>query len=122
MFKKIDHIAIHVKNLNKVVAFYQNIFKFELLMKNVIPTGHNVVYLKLGETILEINEIYEGEIQGCHFCLYTDNFAGDYAYLIENNIKVLQPQHSTKPRTNDEIGWQRAVFLGLSGEQIEIRG
>ncbi len=30
--------------------------------------------------------------------------------------------HKTNPRTSKEINWLRAVFLGLDGEQIEIRG
>lgn len=122
MFEKIDHIAIHVQDLYKTIDFYKKIFGFSIMFENIIPTGHKVVYLKLGGTILEINEMYEGNIAGTHFCLYTNDFLNDYNYLIKNGVNLLQKIHGTNARIPSEIGWNRAVFLGLNGEQIEIRG
>jgi len=60
MFSKIDHVAIHVKEIDKVIKFYEEVFEFKILYENLIPSGKKVVYLKLGSTILEINESYEG--------------------------------------------------------------
>lgn len=122
MFKKIDHIALHVKNIQDSIEFYKNIFGFTMLFENKISTGDLVVYMKLGDTILELNEIYEGSICGTHFCLYTTDFETDYNYLINNNIKIRQSAHNTNPRTADEVGWKRAVFIGINDESIEIRG
>ena len=91
MFSKIDHVAIHVKEINKVIKFYKDIFGFKILFENLIPSGKKVVYLKLGDTILEINESCEGKITGCHFCLHTDNFEYDYNSLIDKGIEIFQP-------------------------------
>ena len=122
MFTQIDHVALHVKDVSKTISFYKEVFGFSILFENIIPTGQKVTYLKLGETILEVNEIYEGEIQGSHFCLHTSDFKADYDYLLGRGVKLLQPVHSTNPRALTEEGWLRAVFLGVNGEQIEIRG
>lgn len=122
MFTKIDHTALHLRDISASVNFYKEVFGFDLLFENIIPSGRKVVYLKLGETILELNEKYEGQIQGMHFCLHTTDFEVDYNYLIQKGLKLLQPVHPTNPRTDKEMGWSRAVFLGLEDVQIEIRG
>jgi catechol 2,3-dioxygenase-like lactoylglutathione lyase family enzyme len=122
VFKYIDHIAIHIKDIDKVVNFYCDIFGFSIHFENIIPSGHKVVYLILGGTILEINESYKEKISGSHFCIRTDEFDTDYKKLINMGLTLLQNSHNTSPRIPDEKGWQRAVFEGLGGEQIEIRG
>lgn len=122
MFKYIDHIALHVKNRDDVVNFYCKIFGFYVHYESIIPSGDKIIYLKLGDTILEINDKYQGEITGSHFCIRTDSFDSDYQRLIDNGLKICQLVHNTNPRTPEEIGWKRAVFKGLGGEYIEIRG
>ena len=122
MFTRIDHIAINVKEIDKVSQFYQNIFGFGALLETIIPSGKKIVYLKLSDTILEISETNQNDIKGSHFCLHTDNFEQDYNYLISLGIEVFQKVHPTAPRTHNEIAWRRAVFVGIAGEHIEIRG
>ncbi len=122
MFTRIDHIAINIKNLIASTKFYVTTFGFTILFEDTIPSGHKINYLKLNDTILELHENYQGEINGSHFCLHSDDFDKDYNYLINNNIKLFRPVHHTNPRASHEIGWKRAVFLGLDNEQIEIRG
>jgi catechol 2,3-dioxygenase-like lactoylglutathione lyase family enzyme len=121
VFKYIDHVAIHVKNRDEVVRFYCETFGFSIHYESIIPSGEKIVYLKLGNTILEINEKYRGDIIGSHFCIRTDSFNSDYQKLIDKGLKICQPVHHTNPRIPEELGWQRAVFEGLGGEQIEIR-
>lgn len=122
MFTRIDHIALHVKDLSATINFYRDIFGFRVLFENIIPTGDKVTYMSLGDTILELNEIFEGEISGIHFCLHTNDFESDYNHLISKNIEIAQPVHFTNPRIPQEEGWRRAVFKCLNNEQIEIRG
>lgn len=122
MFKKIDHIALHVKDLDVSKIFYTRNFGFTEGYYNVVNDNLRIIYLELGGTTLELSENYEGKIIGSHFCLHTSNFEADIQQLITNNIKLLTPPHPTKARTKYEEGWKRAVFLGPDQEQIEIRG
>ena len=122
MFTKIDHIAINVKEVDNVSKFYQSLFGFSVMLETIIPSGKKIIYLKLADTILEISEVDKNNIKGSHFCLHTDNFEYDYNYLINSGIEVFQPVHPTAPRKSNETGWMRAVFIGLAGEHIEIRG
>jgi lactoylglutathione lyase len=122
MFSRIDHIALHIKDIKISVNFYKEVFGFSELLQQRLANGKTIVYLQLGNTILELSEFYEGRIQGGHFCLHTPTFKAAYDLLIAKNIPLLQAPHSTAARTPHENDWMRAVFLGPDGEQIEIRG
>ena len=56
MFKRIDHVEIVPHDLEKSLAFYQNILGFKL--KNRVPVDappmKEVIYLVLGDTMIEL--------------------------------------------------------------------
>ncbi|MEM9242830.1 MAG: VOC family protein [Pseudomonadota bacterium] len=122
MFRRIDHIALHVNDLEKSVKFYRDNFDFEDYASSITPHGMKIVYLKLGDTVLEFSDFSEGEMQGFHFCLETDNFDQAVARLINNGVVMKEKPHNTAARIPAEQGWRRAVFVGVDGEKIEIRG
>ncbi len=125
MFRRIDHIAFTVKDRIKSINFYEEYFGFKKYFEHdvPIPTIEKIAYLRLEDTILELIHMPEGQqCSGYHFCLTTDNFDVDYQKLKESGIIVIQEPHETSPRVPKEKGWKRAVFEGLDGEQIEIRG
>jgi lactoylglutathione lyase len=125
MFQKIDHVAFIVKDRIKSIKFYEENFEFQKYFEHDVPVPviEKIVYLRLGGTVLELIHMPAGQANtGYHFCLTTDDFDGDYQRLVNTGVQVAQEPHTTNARVPEEKGWKRAVFEGLDGEMIEIRG
>jgi len=125
MFKRIDHIAFTVKDRTKSIQFYEENFGFSKYYEHDVPmpTIEKIVYLKLGDTILELIHMPNGStIQGYHFCLESDSFEEDYNNLKNAGIPVDTEPHPAGAREAKEEGWRRVVFVGPDGELIEFRG
>ena len=125
MFKRIDHIAFTVKDRAKSILFYEENFGFKKYYENdvPVPTIEKIVYLKLGEIILELIHMPTGSVnQGFHFCLESDNFDEDYTRLKNAGITVDTEPHPARAREIREEGWRRVAFVGPDGELIEFRG
>ena len=122
VFKRIDHVAIHVSELERSVKFYERHFGFKDYFRQVASGGLQIAYLKLGGTVLELTHHPGESMSGFHFCLETDNFDQTVAQLQEQGVKLLRAPHETAAREPRENGWRRVVFAGPDGEQIELRG
>ena len=122
MFKRIDHVAIHVADLDRSVAFYERHFGFKHYFRQTGNAGLQIGYLKLGDTVLELTHHSDGAMAGFHFCLETDCFDETVEQLQRDGVKLLRAPHDTAAREPREKGWRRVVFAGPDGEQIELRG
>ena len=122
MFKRIDHVAIHVADLDSSVAFYERHFGFKHYFHQTASGGLQIAYLKLGDTVLELTHHSDGAMAGFHFCLETDNFDETVEQLQRDGVKFFRAPHDTAAREPRENGWRRVVFAGPDGEQIELRG
>jgi lactoylglutathione lyase len=122
MFKRIDHVAIHVTDLARSVAFYEKHFGFKHYFRQTATGGLQIAYLKLGDTVLELTHHSDGAMKGFHFCLETDNFDDTVAQLQADGVSLIRAPHDTAAREPREQGWRRVVFAGPDGEQIELRG
>lgn len=122
MFKRIDHVAIHVNNLERSVAFYEKHFGFTHYFRQTASGGLQIAYLRLGDTVLELTHHFDGGMKGFHFCLETDSFDATVDQLQENGVRLIRAPHETAAREPREKGWRRVVFAGPDGEQIELRG
>jgi lactoylglutathione lyase len=122
MFKRIDHVAIHVADLDRSVAFYERHFGFKDYFRQTASGGLQIAYLKLADTILELTHHSDGAMAGFHFCLETDNFYETVEQLQRDGVKLVRAPHDTAAREPRESGWRRVVFAGPDGEQIELRG
>jgi lactoylglutathione lyase len=122
MFKRIDHVAIHVSDLDRSVKFYERHFGFEHYFQHAAGGGLQIAYLKLGDTVLELTHHPGETMSGFHFCLETDNFVDTVEKLQRDEVKLLRAPHDTAAREPRETGWRRVVFSGPDGEQIELRG
>ena len=122
MFKRIDHVAIHVKDLERSVAFYETHFGFKKYFQHPGTGGLQIAYLKLGDTVLELTHRSDGAMLGFHFCLETDNFDQTVSQLQSEGVPLVRAPHDTAARELRETGWRRVVFGGPDGEQIELRG
>ncbi len=122
MFKRIDHVAIHVADLDRSIRFYERHFGFKHYFQHAAGSGAQIAYLKLGDTVLELTHHSDGAMRGFHFCLETDSFDHTVAKLQEDGVKLIRAPHETAAREPRENGWRRVVFGGPDGEQIELRG
>ena len=126
MFTRIDHVAFSVKDRARSIAFYEENFGFRKYFEHDVPGMpeiEKVVYLQLGDTVLEMEQwTTETENKGYHFCLISNDFDADYARLVAAGVLVVKEPHIPSPRTPQETGWKRVVFQGPDGELIEFRG
>ncbi len=122
MFKRIDHVALHVSDLQRSIQFYETHFGFKYYFQHATPRGQQIAYLKLGDTVLELTHRSDGSMTGFHFCLETEKFDEAVSRLQAGGVELVRAPHDTPAREPREEGWRRAVFRGPDGEQIEIRG
>lgn len=122
MFKRIDHVAIHVKDIERSIAFYQRHFGFKKYFQHEASGGMQIAYLKLGDTVLELTHKSDGAMLGFHFCLETEDFNETVRTLQKDGVPLVRAPHETAAREPRENGWRRVVFGGPDGEQIELRG
>jgi lactoylglutathione lyase len=122
MFKRIDHVAVHVSDLDRSIKFYEQHFGSKHYFQHAAGGGLQIAYLKLGDTVLELTHHPGEALSGFHFCLETDNFDETIAQLQQNGVKLIRAAHDTAAREPRENGWRRVVFSGPDGEQIELRG
>ncbi|MEG6617208.1 VOC family protein [Peptococcaceae bacterium 1198_IL3148] len=125
MFKRIEHLAFNIKDRARSIHFYEEHFGFKKYYEHDVPepTIEKIIYLRLGDTIIELIHMPTGSpIQGFHFCLESDNFEEDYTRLKAAGIPVDTEPQPAGSREPGEEGWRRTVFVGPDGELIEIRG
>jgi catechol 2,3-dioxygenase-like lactoylglutathione lyase family enzyme len=60
MFKRIDHVALHVGDLDRSVSFYEHHFGFKNYFQHVVPGGPRIAYLKLRDIVLELTPTRRG--------------------------------------------------------------
>ena len=122
-YRRIDHVALHVRDLEASVAFYERHFGFQTYARDHVARNNlDIAYLRMGDTVLELTGHTDDAMKGFHFCLETDDFDGAVAALQKSGVEVATPPHPTKARTPREDGWRRVVFYGPDRELIEIRG
>jgi lactoylglutathione lyase len=125
MFKRIDHVAFIVRDRVRSVDFYETHFGFKKYHENDVPVPgiEKIVYLKLGDTILELIHMPAGpKGGGFHFCLESNDFDADYVRLKNAGIPVDTTPHPAGAREPGEEGWRRTVLVGPDEEMIEFRG
>ena len=122
MFKRIDHIALDVADIDRSIEFYEKHFGCKKYYDHLTPKGLRIAYLRSGDTVLELAHRDAGGMNGLHFCFETDEFDIEVERLKKAGIPVLTEPHATAAREKREEGWRRVVFSGPDGEAIEFRG
>ena len=104
MIKRIDHIGVAVKDLNKAISLYRDVLGFELLeIEEVESQGVRVakfdingVHIEFLEPTSQDSPIYkyiEKKGEGLHHIAYfTDDIEGELDRLKENGIQLINQQ------------------------------
>ncbi|MGM0791288.1 MAG: VOC family protein [Bacillota bacterium] len=121
--KRIDHVGVMVKNIEKSIEFYTNAVGMEL--KAEVPHSNGFIKLAfLGftgneETELELIQGYndhlpeEGTVH--HFAVSTDDVEGEFTRLKELGIELIDQEITTLPN-----GYKYFFFYGPDREWIEF--
>ena len=124
MFKRIDHVEIITSNFEKTLAFYTNILGFKVGDSKPInkPPLLEVVYIKLGDTVIELISADKPEARPknfwhvgyCRIALEVEDMEKSIAYLKSKGVKITVPPANLGNSL-------RAEFEDPDGLSIELR-
>jgi methylmalonyl-CoA/ethylmalonyl-CoA epimerase len=104
MIKKIDHIAIAVKNLAEEITRYRDVLGLEYLGSEVVAAQKvTVAFFKINDVLIEllepltpdspISQFIENKGGGLHhLALEVDDIRGEIKQLQEKNVRMLDPE------------------------------
>jgi len=126
MIRRIDHVALVVKDLERAESFYLQHFGFNKVLEREISNSYvkKIVFLRLegGESEIELMHVPEANpVEGIHISFKTDNFMGDYQRLKEAGLPVVVEPLEVPIRYGEGTG-HRAMFRGPDSELLEIYG
>ncbi len=124
MFKRIDHLEITTGNLKESVDFYTDVigFKFKENMLVNHPPLYEIVFLTLGDTMLELLGVHQPDEQsqiiwqtGYHqMAIEVDNMEKALEYLKTKGVTISMDPVKTGTSS-------RAKILDPNGLSIELR-
>jgi methylmalonyl-CoA/ethylmalonyl-CoA epimerase len=138
MFARMDHVAISVKDMDKAIAFYQDVIglekvfdrEFDAPMAKLIDvegTRVRIVHMKLGDSVVELFYYYhpqgreplrnhqQSDFGLTHIGFRVTNFHETYRRLQEKGVRFLGQPVEIRP------GVFVAYFRGVEHEVCEMR-
>lgn len=118
LFEGLDHIGIKTPDLEKGIHFYTEVLGF-ILINRIKPGNVELVFLKLGELVVELVEVRDGSLFGDgavnHLALRVSDIFRAVEVLKTHQVDCI----SEEPMS---IGPNRYNFFlrGPSGEKIEL--
>jgi catechol 2,3-dioxygenase-like lactoylglutathione lyase family enzyme len=124
MFKRIDHVEIVPSDLERSIAFYTDVLGFRLKerVQLDLPVLRQVVYLELGDTMLELLEYVDPapadptiRVGYRIMALEVESMDEALAFLAARGIEPTQPSRDVGG------GALRAEIVDVDGLTIELR-
>lgn len=138
MFKRMDHVAMSVKDMDKCIAFYRDIIGFEKVFDRefdvqmgkligVEGTKVRIVHMQFGDNKLELfkyeypqgreprPDALQSDYGLTHIGFMVEDFQATYQYLLDRGVKFLGEPVEIRP------GVFVAYFHGAEYEVCEIR-
>jgi catechol 2,3-dioxygenase-like lactoylglutathione lyase family enzyme len=138
MFKRMEHVAISVKDMEKAIAFYRDIIGMAKVLDRVFDanlarvTGlpeakARVVHMQLADSMVELFEYLHPKGRGLrqkalqsdygiiHLSFKVEDFWATCKHLTDHGVRFLGEAVEFRP------GSFVAYFLGAEGEVIEMR-
>lgn len=118
LFKGLEHIGIKTIDMEKAMAFYKEVLGFEFI-KRIKPGDVELVFLKLGQTVIELVEVNDGQ-------QFSDGVVNHLAFQVQDIFKAVEWMKSLsvdlineEPRAMGD-GQYNFFFRGPSGEKLEL--
>jgi lactoylglutathione lyase len=138
MFKRMDHTAMSVKDMDKCIAFYHDVLGFEKAFDREfdekmaqligIPgTKVRIVHMRFGDNVLELFDYHypqgrepradarQSDYGLIHIGFIVEDFHATYKHLLDKGVKFLGDAIEIRP------GVWVAYFHGAEYEVCEIR-
>lgn len=138
MFKRADHVAISVRDMDKVVTFYRDVIgmakvfdrEFDVPVARLIGvegTQVRIVHMKLGDSVIELfdyrhprgreprGDALQSDYGLTHIGFIVEDFWGTYQHLLDRGVTFLGEPVEIRP------GVFVAYFRGAEYEVCEIR-
>jgi glyoxylase I family protein len=124
MFKRIDHVEMVPSDLERSIAFYTDVLGFRLKerVQLDLPVLRQVVYLELGDTMLELLEYVDPapadptiRVGYRIMALEVESMDEALAFLAARGIEPTQPSRDVGG------GALRAEIVDVDGLTIELR-
>jgi lactoylglutathione lyase len=121
--RKIDHVGIMVKDMERAIQFYQEVVGMELKGRLAHPDmSISLAFLGFGgsdETELELIQGYndnlpeEGKVH--HFAVTVDDIEAEFERIKQLNVPLIDEEIVTLPN-----GYRYFFFRGPEGEWVEF--
>ncbi len=138
MFTKADHVAMSVQDMEKCIAFYQDVIGMEKVFDRVFEEGMakligipgtkvRIVHMKLNDAVVELFDYdypkgreprpdrTQADFGLTHIGFMVEDFWGTYQHLVDHGVRFLADPVEIRP------GVTVAYFHGAEFEVCEIR-
>jgi catechol 2,3-dioxygenase-like lactoylglutathione lyase family enzyme len=140
----VGHTGIVVKDMDKMIAFYQENFGLEKVLDTQVEgkeaddivnfhvESERIVMMALGEIQIEMLEYrpsgrgypadyLSNDLFGVHLALETDNMEEDYKQLKEKNVTIISNGPQTIPDTHPIFAGTKVLYiLDPEGHPLEL--
>jgi len=121
MLRKIEHVGIQVRNLDRSIAFYSEVLGLTLRKRVRLNETTELAFLPLGDSEIELickSTEYTFAREGIvnHLTFRVDDVAGILDHLRKHGVELIHQQ----PLFMEKLGTRIAFFWGPDGEKLEL--
>jgi lactoylglutathione lyase len=121
MLKKVEHIGIQVRDLDRSIKFYTEVLGLTLRKRVRLNEATELAFLPLGDSEIELickSTEYTFAKEGVvnHLTFRVDDVAGVLEHLRKHGVELIHQQ----PLVLEKLGSRIAFFWGPDGEKMEL--
>jgi len=121
MLRKVEHIGIQVRNLDRSIKFYTEVLGLPLRKRLRLNETTELAFLSLGDSEIELickSTEYTFAKEGIvnHLAFRVDDIAGMLERLRKHGVELVHEQ----PLFVEKQGTRIAFFWGPDGEKLEL--
>lgn len=121
MLRKIEHVGIQVRDLDRSIKFYTKVLGLTLRERVRLNETTELAFLPLGESEIELickSSEYTFAKEGIvnHLTFTVDDVAGILDHLRKHGVELIHEQ----PLFLEKLGARIAFFWGPDGEKLEL--
>lgn len=121
MLRKIEHVGIQVRNLDRSIGFYTEVLGLTLRKRVRLNETTELAFLPLGDSEIELickstEYIFAKEGIVNHLTFRVDDVAASLDHLRKHGVELIHQQ----PLFMEKLGTRIAFFWGPDGEKLEL--
>jgi lactoylglutathione lyase len=121
MLRKVEHIGIQVRNLDRSIKFYSEVLGLPLRKRLRLNETTELAFLALGESEIELickSAEYTFAKEGIvnHLTFRVEDIASMLERLRKHRVELIHEQ----PLVVEKLGTRIAFFRGPDGEKLEL--